>query len=114
MREFLYVDDMAAASVYVMNLDKARYNEHTEPMLSHINVGFGSDITIKQLAETIAEVVGYHGHIGFDHIKPDGAPRKLMDSSRLNYLGWHAQVTLRDGLTRAYQDYLANSKALRK
>ena len=114
MREFLYVDDMAAASVYVMNLDKARYDAHTEPMLSHINVGFGSDVTIKEVAETIAEVVGYQGRIGFDRTKPDGTPRKLMDSSRLNGLGWHAQVHLRDGLTRAYQDYLANSEALRK
>ena len=114
MREFLYVDDMAAASVYVMNLDKALYEQHTEPMLSHINVGFGSDVTIKQVAETIAEVVGYLGHIGFDRTKPDGTPRKLMDSSRINSLGWHAQVNLKDGLTRAYQDYLANSEALRK
>ena len=114
MREFLYVDDMAAASVYVMDLDKALYDQHTEPMLSHINVGFGSDVTIKQVAETIAEVVGYAGHIGFDRTKPDGTPRKLMDSSRLNVLGWHAQVNLKDGLTLAYQDYLANNEALRK
>ena len=114
MREFLYVDDMAAASVYVMDLDKALYDQHTEPMLSHINVGFGSDVTIKQVSETIAEVVGYSGHIGFDRTKPDGTPRKLMDSSRLNGLGWHAEVNLKDGLTKAYQDYLANSAALRK
>ena len=114
MREFLYVDDMAAASVYVMDLDKALYDQHTEPMLSHINVGFGSDVTIKQVAETIAEVVGYPGHIGFDRTKPDGTPRKLMDSSRINSLGWDAQVNLKDGLTCAYQDYLANSEALRK
>jgi len=114
MREFLYVDDMAAASVYVMDLEKSLYDQHTEPMLSHINVGFGSDVTIKQVAETIAEVVGYAGHIGFDRTKPDGTPRKLMDSSRLNGLGWHAQVNLKDGLTQAYQDYLANSEALRK
>ena len=114
MREFLYVDDMAAASVYVMNLDKAIYDQHTEPMLSHINVGYGSDVTIKAVAQSIAEVVGYFGHIAFDRTKPDGTPRKLMDSSRLNKLGWQAQVNLKDGLTRAYQDYLANSKALRK
>jgi GDP-L-fucose synthase len=114
MREFLYVDDMAAASVYVMNLEKARYDEHTEPMLSHINVGFGTDVTIKELAQTIAEVVGYSGNIDFDRTKPDGTPRKLMDSSRLNSLGWQAQVHLKDGLTMAYQDYLANSEALRK
>jgi GDP-L-fucose synthase len=114
MREFLYVDDMAAASVYVMNLDKNIYDQHTEPMLSHINVGFGSDVTIKQLAHTISEVVNYQGGIGFDVTKPDGTARKLMDSGRLNSLGWHAQVNLEDGLTKAYQDYLANSEALRK
>jgi GDP-L-fucose synthase len=114
MREFLYVDDMAAASVYVMNLDKTIYDQHTEPMLSHINVGFGSDVTIKALAQTISEVVGYQGSIGFDTSKPDGTARKLMDSGRLNSLGWQAQVNLKDGLTKAYQDYLANSEALRK
>ena len=114
MREFLYVDDMAAASVYVMNLDKDKYDQHTEPMLSHINVGYGSDVTIKEVAQRIAEVVGYSGHIDFDRTKPDGTPRKLMDSSRLNSFGWQAQVHLKDGLTKAYQDYLANSEALRK
>jgi GDP-L-fucose synthase len=114
MREFLYVDDMAAASVYVMNLDKCLYDKHTEPMLSHINAGFGSDITIKELAQTISEVIGYQGSIGFDVTKPDGTARKLMDSKRLNGLGWQAQVNLRDGLSLAYQDYLANSEVLRK
>ena len=114
MREFLYVDDMAAASVYVMNLDKTIYDQHTEPMLSHINVGFGSDVTIKALAQTISAVVGYQGSIGFDITKPDGTARKLMDSGRLNSLGWKAQVNLKDGLAKAYQDYLANSEALRK
>ena len=114
MREFLYVDDMAAASVYVMNLDKGIYDQHTEPMLSHINVGFGSDVTIKALAQTISAVVGYQGRIGFDITKPDGTARKLMNSERLNSLGWRAQVDLKEGLTKAYQDYLANSEALRK
>ncbi len=114
MREFLYVDDMAAACVYVMNLDKSTYDQHTEPMLSHINVGYGSDVTIKALAQTISAVVGYQGGIGFDITKPDGTARKLMDSGRLNSLGWRAQVNLEDGLTKAYQDYLANSEALRK
>jgi GDP-L-fucose synthase len=114
MREFLYVDDMAAASVYVMNLDKSLYDQHTESMLSHINVGFGSDVTIKALAQTISAVVGYQGGIGFDITKPDGTARKLMDSGRLNSLGWKAQVNLKDGLAKAYQDYLANSEALRK
>jgi GDP-L-fucose synthase len=114
MREFLYVDDMAAASVYVMNLDKRIYDQQTEPMLSHINVGFGSDVTIKALAQSISEVVGFQGSIGFDVTKPDGTARKLMDSGRLNSLGWHAQVHLKDGLTKAYQDYLTNNEALRK
>ena len=114
MREFLYVDDMAAASVFVMNLDKTIYNQQTEPMLSHINVGFGSDVTIKVLAQKISEVIGYEGLISFDPTKPDGTPRKLMDSGRLNGLGWQAQVSLKDGLTKAYQDYLVNSEVLRK
>jgi GDP-L-fucose synthase len=114
MREFLYVDDMATACVYVMNLDKNIYDQHTEPMLSHINVGFGSDVTIKALAQNISEVVGYQGNIGFDVTKPDGTAKKLMDSGRLNSLGWIAQVNLKDGLSLAYQDYLANSEVLRK
>jgi GDP-L-fucose synthase len=114
MREFLYVDDMAAASIHVMNLEKNIYDKQTEPMLSHINVGFGSDVTIKDLAKTISEVVNYQGGIDFDPTKPDGAARKLMDSSRLNGLGWKAQVNLKDGLFLAYQDYLANSEVLRK
>ena len=114
MREFLYVDDMAAASIYVMNLDKTIYERLTKPMLSHINVGFGSDITIKALAQTISEVVGYQGTISFDYTKPDGAPRKLMDTGRLNSLGWQAKVNLKEGLSMAYQDYLENSEVLRK
>jgi GDP-L-fucose synthase len=104
-REFLYVDDMAAASVFVMNLDKATYDLHTEPMQSHINVGFGSDVTIKELAETISQVIGYQGKITFDTTKPDGTPRKLMNSSRLHGMGWQAKVNLIEGLGRAYQDY---------
>ena len=114
MREFLHVDDMAAASVYVMNLDKAVYDQHTEPMLSHINVGFGSDVTIKELAQAVSDVVGYQGAITFDPTKPDGAFRKLMDSSRLNGLGWQAKVNLKDGLGKAYQDFLDNHESLRK
>jgi GDP-L-fucose synthase len=114
MREFLYVDDMAAASIFVMNLDKGIYDQHTEPMLSHINVGFGSDVSIKALAKKISAVVNYQGDIVFDLTKPDGTARKLMDSGRLNSLGWQAQVGLKDGLTKAYQDYLANIEALRK
>jgi GDP-L-fucose synthase len=107
-REFLYVDDMAAACVHIMNLDKAIYDQHTQPMLSHINVGCGEDITIRQVAEAISKAVGYQGSISFDPSKPDGTPRKLMDSSRLNALGWKAQVGLEAGLTAAYQDFLNN------
>ncbi len=105
-REFLFVDDMASASVHVMNLSKAEYDKHTSPMQSHINVGFGSDITIAELAQTVGKVVGYAGKIEFDATKPDGAPRKLMDSSRLRALGWAAQVDLEAGLGIAYRDLL--------
>ena len=105
-REFLYVDDMAAACVHVMNLPKETYDQHTQPMLSHINVGCGHDITIKELAEAIAKTIGYQGDITFDPRKPDGAPRKLMDSTRLNALGWQAKVGLEEGLQKAYQDFL--------
>ena len=108
-REFLYVDDMAAASVFVMNLSKATLDAHTEPMQSHINVGCGEDITIKELALAVGKTVGYQGVIEFDNSKPDGPPRKLMDSSRLNALGWQAQVGLAAGLVTAYQDYLAQT-----
>jgi GDP-L-fucose synthase len=109
MREFLYVDDMAAACVHVMNLDKALYHQHTQPMLSHINVGCGADITIRELAETVGGVVGYCGQIIFDSTKPDGTPRKLMDSSRLKALGWRPTVALVDGLRHAYEDFLNNT-----
>ena len=105
-REFLYVDDMAAASVHVMNLPAATYQQHTQPMLSHINVGYGKDMSIAELAHSVARTVGYTGHIAFDATKPDGAPRKLMDSSRLHSLGWQAQVDLPTGLALAYQDFL--------
>jgi len=105
-REFLYVDDMAVASMYVMTLDKTTYDQHTQPMLSHINVGYGSDVTIAETAQTIAQVVGYTGAVTFDNTKPDGTPRKWMDSSRLNSLGWQAKVDLRQGLTLTYQDFL--------
>ncbi|NTV05214.1 MAG: GDP-L-fucose synthase [Chlorobiaceae bacterium] len=105
-REFLFVDDMAAASIHVMNLDKAMYETHTAPMQSHINVGTGYDITIHELTKTIANVIGYQGSIEFDTTKPDGTPRKLMDSTRLNNLGWHAKVGLEEGLGSAYKDFL--------
>jgi len=108
-REFLYVDDMAAACVYVMNLDSENYQQQTEPMLSHINVGTGSDVTIRELAETIKAVVGFGGEITFDVSKPDGTPRKLMDSSRLTQLGWRPQVELKRGLEMAYGDFLRSN-----
>ena len=107
-REFLYVDDMAAASVHVMQLPKATYDQHTTPMQSHINVGSGSDVTIAEVAHTIAQTVGYAGQIEFDTSKPDGAPRKWMDSSRLNALGWQTKVDLHNGLAAAYQDFVSN------
>jgi len=110
-REFLYVDDMAAGSLHVMNLPQSTYSQHTQPMLSHINVGCGNDITIRELAETIARVIGYAGDIVFDPSKPDGTPRKLMDSARLNALGWQAQVSLEVGLAKAYQDFQQNHTA---
>jgi GDP-L-fucose synthase len=110
-REFLYVDDMAAASVHVMNLPRLTYDQHTSPMLSHINVGYGSDVSIAEAAQTIAQVVGYQGAVTFDTSKPDGTPRKWMDSSRLNSLGWQAQVSLLQGLTQAYQDFLSKISA---
>lgn len=105
-REFLFVDDMAAASVYVMNLQKEQYDAYTSPMQSHINVGYGSDITIAELATTVGKVIGYKGKIVFDATKPDGAPRKLMDSGLLKKLGWSAQVDIETGLSLAYSDFL--------
>jgi GDP-L-fucose synthase len=106
-REFLYVDDMAAASVHVMQLPKAVYDQHTSPMQSHINVGSGSDVTIAEVAQAIAQTVGFMGQIEFDTTKPDGAPRKWMDSSRLNALGWQAKMCLHEGLPVAYQNFLS-------
>nr|ALK44166.1 GDP-L-fucose synthetase [Colwellia sp. C1] len=113
MREFLYVDDMADASIHVMNLDKSIYDENTEPMLSHINVGTGVDCTIKELVETVAKVVGFTGDIKFDAIKPDGAPRKLMNVDRLKSLGWGYSVELERGLALSYQWFIDNSTNIR-
>lgn len=114
MREFLHVDDMAAASVYVMELNDTDYRTHTQPMLSQINVGSGVDCTIRELAETVARVTGFTGHITFDASKPDGAPRKLMDVSRLKALGWQAKIGLEDGLRDAYQWFLENQHRSRR
>lgn len=105
-REFLYVDDMAKASVFVMELAKEQYDQVTEPMQSHLNVGFGSDVTIAQLAQAVAKAVGYPGTIALDPTKPDGSPKKLMNSSRLNTLGWKAAVSLDDGLALAYAEFV--------
>jgi len=110
-REFLYVDDMAAASVFVMELDKKTYDEQTEPMQSHINVGFGSDVTIAELAKAVGQAVGYEGAIGFDTSKPDGTLRKWMDSSKLNHLGWQPHMSLQDGLDLAYAAFVRSSFA---
>lgn len=110
-REFLFVDDMARASIHVMNLDEATYDANTLPMLSQINVGIGNDLTIRALAGVIARLVGYEGEIKFDPSKADGAPRKLMDSSRLNALGWEAQTDLETGLAIAYKDFLKAKSA---
>jgi GDP-L-fucose synthase len=107
-REFLFVDDMAAASVFIMQLDKATYINQTEPMQSHFNLGFGSDVTIAELALAVASATGYKGNINFDSTKPDGVPRKWMDSSRLTKLGYKAKVNLTDGLHAAYSDFLEN------
>ncbi|MBD9397078.1 MULTISPECIES: GDP-L-fucose synthase [unclassified Pseudomonas] len=113
MREFLHVDDMAAASVHVMNLDEATYQAHTQPMLSHINVGTGQDCTIRELAETIARVTEFQGRLTFDSSKPDGTPRKLMDVSRLAKLGWTASIDLESGLRDAYRWFVDNIDAVR-
>jgi GDP-L-fucose synthase len=113
-REFLYVDDMAAASVHVMQLPKTTYEQHTSPMQGHINVGFGSDVTIAEVAQTISQTVGYKGVIAFDTSKPDGAPRKWMDSTRLNTLGWKPEVDLKEGLAIAYQDFIRATSDVRK
>ena len=114
MREFLFVDDMAAASIHVMELDNETYQANTQPMLSHINVGTGVDCTIREMAETMAKVVGFEGDVVFDSTKPDGTPRKVMDVSRLADLGWRYSVSLEEGLTHTYQWFLANQDNFRK
>ncbi len=111
-REFLHVDDMAEASMFVMNLDEAMYKSHTNLMQNHINVGFGSDISIKELAELIKKTVGYKGAISFDDSKPDGTSRKLIDSSCINNLGWNARLDLETGLMRTYDDFKIKYQAI--
>ncbi len=113
LREFMYVDDMASASVFVMNLSRAVFDQHTEPMLAHINVGVGEDQSIRDLAEMIARLSGFEGKLEFDTSKPDGTPRKLMDSSKLRKLGWQHQVGLEEGLTRAiawYREHVSEAR----
>jgi len=113
MREFLHVDDMATASIHVMELDKAIYDDNTEPMLSHINVGTGVDCTIRELVETVAKVTGFKGRIVFDTTRPDGVPRKLMRVDRLAALGWSYSYSLEEGLTNAYQWFIDNQDNFR-
>jgi GDP-L-fucose synthase len=112
-REFLHVDDMADACVHIMGLDPVSFRARTRPMRSHINVGVGKDVTIRELAETVRDVVGFRGEIRFDSSKPDGAPRKLLDVSRLGALHWHARTDLRSGLTQTYDWFIENLDQLR-
>ncbi len=112
-REFMHVDDMASACVYVMELEDSIYQAHTKPMLSHINVGTGVDCTIGELAETIAKVTNFEGKLVFDASKPDGTPRKLLDVSRLKSLGWEAKISLEEGLKDAYEWFKANQSTFR-
>ena len=114
MREFLHVDDMAAASIHVLELDDETYKANTQEMMSHINVGTGIDCTIRELAETLKDVIGFEGELEFDTTKPDGTPRKLMDVSRLKSLGFDATISLRDGLADTYQWFLNNQDNFRK
>lgn len=113
MREFLHVDDMAEASLFVLAVDRAVYEANVTPMLSHINVGTGTDVTIRELAETIAGITGFRGRVVFDASKPDGAPRKLLDVSRLTNMGWHARIGLIDGLRDTYRWFLSNASEAR-
>jgi GDP-L-fucose synthase len=110
MREFLYVNDMAEASLFVLELDEESYKANTRPMLSHINIGTGKDVTIKEMAEIMKEVVGFKGKLVFDSTKPDGSPRKLIDISRLSNMGWKYSIDLEYGLKKTYKWYLNQNK----
>ncbi|WGP00487.1 GDP-L-fucose synthase [Saccharophagus degradans] len=112
-REFLHVDDMALASVYVMSLDREEYLRNTSPMLSHINVGSGVDCSIRELAELIAKIVGFKGKVIFDRAKPDGAPRKLMNVERLKGMGWNYSISLEEGLQNTYEWYCEHKNEVR-
>ena len=113
MREFLYVDDMAEASLFVNSLDPQTYRENTQPMLSHINIGTGTEVTIEKLAQTVKDVVGFNGNLVFDKTKPDGTMRKLLNVKKLKSLGYEASTSLRSGLEAAYMDFVQNRVKLR-
>ncbi|BAK65692.1 GDP-L-fucose synthase [Sphingobium sp. SYK-6] len=113
-REFLHVDDMAEASLFVMDLSKDVYEANTEPMLSHINVGYGDDVSIAELAQLVAKVTGYKGRISFDPSKPDGTPQKLMDVRRLASMGWRAKISLSQGIESTYRWFLKNRDNFRE
>jgi GDP-L-fucose synthase len=110
MREFLYVDDMAAALLFVLELDEKTYQANTKPMRSHINIGTGKDVTIREMAEIMKGVVGFAGELTFDTTKPDGAPRKLIDVTRLKNMGWRYEIDLEEGLKKTYEWYLGGYK----
>ena len=114
LREFLHVDDMGSACIYLMNLDFVTYSKISTPMLSHINIGSGEDCSIKKLTETIAHIIGFTGIIKWDNTKPDGAPRKLMNNSRLQKLGWKPTISLEKGLENTYEWYKTNYDRIRK
>jgi nucleoside-diphosphate-sugar epimerase len=113
-REFLHVDDMADASLFVLGLDRTDYEAATQPMLSHINVGTGRDVSIRELARLIANVTGFKGEVSFDASKPDGTMRKLLDVSLLDRLGWSARIDLEDGIRQTYDWFLSNAGSLRQ
>ena len=110
MREFLYVDDMAAASLFVLELDEKTYRTNTKPMLSHLNVGTGVDVTIREMAKTMSKVIGFKGELTFDTSKPDGTQRKLVDVSRLSDMGWKYSIDLEEGLKKTYKWYFNQDK----